>query len=108
MKYRIGQKVVYIGPDFRGHWRAVLCRLWLPVPNGVYTIRAYAEDVFLNTKDGPFYWMEEGVSPLHSLTGLEQGAINEYLLRPLQERSTEAGMEILRGILDGKKVREPA
>lgn len=39
MKYRIGQKVVYIGPDLGQNALAILARVKCPVPNAVYTIR---------------------------------------------------------------------
>lgn len=39
MKYRIGQKVVYIGPDARFHPLVLLYGVTIPRPKVVYTIR---------------------------------------------------------------------
>ena len=39
MKYRIGQKAVFIGPDARYHPLVLLFGAQVPVPKAVYTIR---------------------------------------------------------------------
>lgn len=39
MKYRIGQKVVYIGPDAEYHPLVLLYGVHVPIPKAVYTIR---------------------------------------------------------------------
>jgi hypothetical protein len=91
MKYRIGQKVVYIGPDFRNHPIAVSRNITVPVPLGVYTVRGS-----MILTDGPNiglpgYYFEEyknesGRDPISGFT-CEAAAVDEPFLRPVTDIS---------------------
>lgn len=90
MKYKIGQKVQYVGPDFNPKWRS----LWAPYnsvigpePYDIYTIRggrviegtpAYVLDEIVNA---PMYWGDGKTYEMH---------IEEKFLRPLVMRGAKA------------------
>lgn len=112
MKYKIGQKVVYIGPDFRWHPVIVLVSLNCPLPGKVYTIRGGRPDL-CGTADIPAangYLLEEVVNaprwcPIQRET--IETHIDEDWLRPLQERKNdgEAFVAGLRPLLDANNLR---
>jgi hypothetical protein len=108
MKYKIGQKVVYIGEDLRGHW--YWGRFSLPVPQKIYTIRGgrvmppgYGNIIG--------YLFEEISNPLllDVWAGGEEIEMHtrEEWIRPLQERKNdgEAFVAGLRPLLNMRRVR---
>ena len=96
MKYKIGQKVVYIGPDFRSHPIVVRTFLNVPTPRGIYTIRGgrvlpAALQVIAGC-DHVGYVLEELVNPevRCAICGeVMETHINEGWFRPLQERKND-------------------
>ncbi len=97
MKYRVGQKVVYIGPDFSGNLLLLASGRRAPVPRSVYTVRGR----MVMGSGEPGYVFEEivnepGVCIVSGLFG--EMHTNERFLRPLIERKTDisAFHEILR------------
>lgn len=97
MKYRVGQKVVYIGPDFSRHPLIALNKLKVPVPRSVYTIRGGS----VMPCGNPGYVFDEIVNPeglVRDYLVVMELHMDEVFLRPLIERKTDisAFHEILR------------
>lgn len=86
MTFRVGQKVVYFGPDFRVHPLVTLHRMAIPIPREVYTIRCYAPRV-----EAPGYLLNEIHNPEGRCprNGLCEMAIDARFLRPIVERKTD-------------------
>lgn len=100
MTFRVGQKVVYVGPDFRSHPVVTLHRVIVPIPREIYTIRRYAPRV-----EGAGYLLNEihnaeGFCPRN---GLCEVAIDAKFLRPIVERKTD--ISIFTKMLKPKKVK---
>lgn len=88
MKYKVRQKVVYIGPDFRNHPIVLATRMNVPVPRGIYTIRGGR----ILPSGEPGYVFEEfynRVARCMFSGQLSETHTNEQLLRPLQERKND-------------------
>lgn len=86
MTFRVGQKVVFIGPDMRSHGLVVHFKLSVPLPQSIYTIRQYTPRV-----EGEGYLLREILNAEHycPLNGSCEIAINADWLRPLVERKTD-------------------
>lgn len=88
--FRVGQRVVYIGPDFRDRIRSQN----IPVPDCIYTIRAIneicGESAFLlnEINNEPRRWMN-GTFELH---------MNAKFFRPAVETDISFAHEILRKV----------
>lgn len=88
MKYRIGQKVVYIGADLQNHPIAIAARVTCPMPNKVYTIRGRRHMPEWGGENG--YVFEEIINPVAVcvMTGhVGEMHVNEKYLRPLTDIS---------------------
>lgn len=86
MTFHVGQKVVYIGPDFSSNPLVTFYGFIVPVPREIYTIRSYAPRV-----EGPGYLLNEIHNAEHSCSknGLCELSINAEWLRPLVSRKTD-------------------
>lgn len=86
MTFRVGQKVVFIGPDMSGHPVVAYHKLSVPVPQSIYTIGQYTPRV-----EGEGYLLREihNAEHLCPLNGRCEIAINADWLRPLVERKTD-------------------
>ncbi len=85
MPFFRGQKVVYIGPDFRNHPLRVLYRVNVPVQDQVYRIRS-DEMIWQGTLG---YLLEGVVNPISPQIGQEL-IIDKHFLRPLIELKDQA------------------
>jgi hypothetical protein len=82
--FRIGQRVVFVGPDLNGKPLSVYYRLQCPIPKEIYTLRS-GRMFFLGQ---PGYLLTEIVNePIAPLT--TELLIDERWLRPLVERKTD-------------------
>jgi hypothetical protein len=99
MTFRVGQKVVYIGPDFRGHPMVGHFRLSVPIPNEVYTIRQHAP-----RKEGDGYLLNEIRNAEHvcPTNGLCEISVYAGHLRPVVERKTD--ISIFKAMLNPRGV----
>ncbi len=92
MKYKVGQKVAYVGPSFAG---VLPPHLTAPIPRKVYTVRGGCEmpgklQAMARCQYG--YLLEEIVNPVLPcvLCGVVMEMhIPELMLRPLQERKND-------------------
>lgn len=95
MTFFVGQKVVYVGPDFSNTGHAKMIGQAVPVVGHVYTIRAineiYGEPAFLlhEIRNEPRRWACGETFELH---------MNACFFRPLVEKKTDISFahEILR------------
>ena len=85
MPFFRGQKVVYIGPDFRDHPLTISHRVNLPIPNGIYRTRSGE----LFWQGIPGYLLEDVVNSVHPLIGQEM-IIDAHFLRPVAEIKDQA------------------
>lgn len=85
MPFAIGQKVVYIGPDFRSNPFVLLYQVNLPLPDQVYAIRSPE----LISRGSPGYLLEEVVNPHVGEFGQEM-LIDTKFLRPLVDVKDQA------------------
>lgn len=106
MKYKIRQKVVYIGPDYRGHAGVLKNNVTAPTPLAVYTIRG---GQLVPTPQGgviPGYVVEEIINAVRrcDFTGwVGETHIPEDWLRPLQERKND-GEAFVAGLRPARQV----
>lgn len=91
MKYRIGQKVVYIGADYRRHPIVIARGEIVPVPQAVYTVRGSMPLIDGPNAGLPGYVFEEFHNTMarNPLTGdmCETMWTDEPFLRPLTDIS---------------------
>jgi hypothetical protein len=88
MKYRIGQKVVYIGPDAKYHILVLLYGYNIPEPKVVYTIRGGVD--LHPCVNEPAYLLEEISNPVTECPGhgwRGELHIDEKYLRPVTDIS---------------------
>lgn len=85
MPFFRGQKVVYIGPDFRSHPLTIQYRVNVPVPDKIYRTRSGQ----LFWQDTPGYLLEGIVNRVHPAIGQEV-LIDEHFLRPVVEVKDQA------------------
>lgn len=106
--FKVGQKVVCVDTDIHQElekpglvYNRELDGL---VKNKIYTIRDIG---FSHFENYPVVWLEEIRRPRpHRHAGFPEAPYWAGRFRPLQERSTETGIAILRSILKGAKVDE--
>lgn len=108
MAFNIGQKVVCVDasihPEHERPWLEYDRDLEGLTLGQIYTIRDIGFSVF---DDHPVVWLEEiRRRKAHPHAGFKEAPYWIGRFRPLQERSTETGMAILRKILKGAKVDE--
>lgn len=90
MKYKIRQKVVYIGPDFRDHMIVRMAGLSVPLPQVIYTVRGGR--MLPPPFNYPAYLLEEVVNEprLCPRCGeMLEMHISEGVLRPLIARRND-------------------
>lgn len=92
MKYRIGQKVVYVGPACSNHPRVISARLKVPRRGGVYTIRGGMDCHPSSIEGEPGYLLEEIINrsmfcPVARC--VMELHIDEKYLRPVVDRKTD-------------------
>jgi hypothetical protein len=112
--FRIGQKVVYIGPDCRDMPAVIRYGFNVPVPNEVYTIRSprmvYPPNGW-GSCGGIGYTLVEVTNAIIPELGHEL-LIDEYMLRPVvdtkQEISFTAGADPSTEQFDNRKQMVPA
>lgn len=108
MKYKIRQKVVYIGPDYRDHPIVRMAGLSVPVGKVIYTIRGGR--ILPAPFNYPAYLLEEIVNELRPCPRCGETLemhISEDALRALIERKNdgEAFVARLRPLLVGRSRR---
>lgn len=93
MKYKIGQKVCYIGPDYSNDPVVVALKLKSLTPNEVYTIRG---GTYMMGGIVPAYVVEEVVNPAVQthLDGLAEPHTLEQHLRPLEKRKQDVSFTV--------------
>lgn len=91
MTFHVGQKVVFIGPDFRSHSIVLHHGLIVPAPREVYTVRGFAQRA-----DGPGIFLEEIVNAEKPSfrDGICEMAMDTKWFRPLVEPKAEASFTI--------------
>jgi hypothetical protein len=112
MSFHVGQKVVCVNGAFYSHtWFDYVPHR--PETGVVYTVRAFGEAKFTSANDccletHPAVLLMELVNPEITWKGigLEEQMFPADRFRPLISKSTEAGMAILREILDRESVDE--
>lgn len=103
MSFHVGQKVVCVDDVYESrNWKFIPNR---PVKNGIYHIRDIRESYY-----GIGFLLREIVNPPHPFGlwdhGGREGIFPSWRFRPLQERSTETGMSILRSLLNTRELVE--
>ena len=97
MFYR-GQKVVCVNdkPGYWGHGRFLR-------KGAIYTITAIKNEP---SRTSPITWTKRPIVQVAELKLAPTEWLNAERFRPIEEKSTETGMAILRGILDGQPIKE--
>lgn len=106
MAFYPGQKVVCVNDQWATKWRQHYGKYPCPLRRGaVYTVVQCREEFGWSTAESlgsyPCVVLAEVRHPDGRVEGFDASRF-----RPLTERSTETGMEILRKIADGQPVRE--
>lgn len=107
MKYRIGQKVVYIGPDFRSQPRILYHGAAAPTPKAIYTIRGGRHITCCGFSTNA-YLIEEIRNrsyPCICASGVCELHVNEGWLRPVTDISQFH--EIRKAVEGGVHLRFP-
>lgn len=95
--FHIGQKVVCVDDDWSHPLRHEV--MTVPQKNIVYEVRGFDP----SAREADFIWLVEICNP--PVYGAEP-SFAATSFRPLISRSTESGMSILRGILNGQRIPE--
>ena len=98
MTFHVGQKVVCVK---RGDWVDSLDVPNRPVTNGIYTVRAMADDGI------GLYFEEIKNAPLNHIEGFYEPAWWKLHFRPIVERKTDISI-FKQLLIPGTKIREDA
>ena len=102
---KAGDKVVCISAlSISEQQRATRDGVTVPQVGQVYTIRGSEPVKWFS---GVFFWLVEITNPPHHSDGAEPNFHYE-IFRPVQTKSTEEGMKMIRKLLDSVPVKEDA